>query len=180
MIATTPLRKKLLDLAVNGKLVKKQGEWKTVTLGEVSRIIGTKQHQILAKEIQTEGAYPVVSQGKEMIDGYSNEKDKVISDIPLVLFGDHTKNVKFIDFEFIVGADGTKLFAPVDDADAKWLFYWTSNAADKLCDRGYGRHWSLLNKIQLSLPPLAEQRAIVAKVEELFAVLDAMKGEAAK
>ena len=35
-------------------------------------------------------------------------------------------------------------------------------------------------KIQLSLPPLAEQRAIVAKVEELFAVFDAMKGEAAK
>ena len=35
MIDTTPLRQKLLDLAISGKLVPRTGEWKTVRLGEV-------------------------------------------------------------------------------------------------------------------------------------------------
>lgn len=183
MIETSSLRKKLLDLAIRGHLTASwrnewewEGElpagWKMVKFGELYSIVGAREHQIKTSEILEEGLYPVVSQGQCMIDGYSSDSTKVIfvDSKPIILFGDHTKNVKYIDFDFVVGADGTKLFRPLDGVDAKWLYYCTLNASVGLGDRGYGRHWGLLNKAQIPLPPLEEQKAIVKRLEELLAL----------
>jgi len=59
------------------------------------------------------GRIPVVDQGQELIRGYlDNEKLKYRGPLPLIIFGDHTKVIKFIDFPFIVGADGVKNLIP--------------------------------------------------------------------
>ena len=137
----------------------------------MSQSISSKPYQILESAILSEGKYPVVSQGKCRIDGYCNAEDKALTEVPLVLFGDHTRAVKYIDFPFVVGADGTKLFRPY--INSKWLYYWTCHAAlIQLDSRGYGRHWILLNQLLIPLPPLYEQKRIVAKAEELFTYAD--------
>ena len=85
------------------------GEWKEKKLGDVLKAIPTKLYQIKNTEILENGKYKVVDQGKNKIAGYSNNIDKLFKNDEAIVFGDHTTILKYIDFDFIVGADGTKI-----------------------------------------------------------------------
>jgi len=114
-----------------------------------------------------------VSQGQNFIDGYTDDAKKVVRlKEPIVLFGDHTRIVKYIDFEFVVGADGTKILSPKSVIFPKYLYFTTQGIVNKMEDRGYGRHFALLANSLVSLPPLTEQKRIVDKIEQLFKSLD--------
>lgn len=148
--------------------------WEWCRLGDVADQVGSKDNQILAKEVKEEGLIPVVSQSSILIDGYSDEIDRKMTDLPVILFGDHTRVVKYIDFECVIGADGTKLLKAL--IVSKYLYYWTICAADSIRNRGYARHFALLKEVPFPLPPLAEQKRIVEKIEEVFGVLERIEG----
>ena len=130
------------------------------------------------KKIQTKdaleiGAFPVVDQGKVLVRGFCNDPSKVIKVTkPLIIFGDHTRETKIIDFDFVVGADGVKILEPVC-VDPR--FYFLSLLWLPIEARGYGRHFKLLRESKIPLPPLAEQHRIVAKVDELMALCDRLE-----
>ena len=145
--------------------------WEWVRLCEIANVVSTKQHQILEKEVEKEGRIPVVSQGQNVIDGYSDKVELAIHDLPIVLFGDHTKNVKYLDFPFIIGADGCKLVKLVT-VSARWFYCWLSDAATRIDDRGYARHWGQITKRIIPLPPLAEQKRIATKVESIMNAIE--------
>ena len=150
--------------------------WCWCNLGDLCITVGNKENQIKATEVKEYGKYPVVSQGQSFVDGYYDDESKIITDIPVIIFGDHTKNVKYIDFPFIVGADGTKVLSPFPQLNAKWFFYTILYYAKViLYDRGYARHFSLLNKELFPLPPLSIQHRIVEKIEEVFAAIDKLQ-----
>ena len=129
--------------------------------------------KVKTKDILEIGAFPVVDQGKVLVRGFSDDRDKVIRvERPLVLFGDHTREIKLIDFDFVVGADGVKLLQPVIVFEG---FYFLVLQWLPLDSRGYGRHFRLLKASNIPLPPLAEQHRIVAKVDELMAICDRLE-----
>ena len=144
--------------------------WKWVRFLDVVRNISSRGHQITTSELRKTGNYSAISQGTDFIDGYSNDEDKVIWDIPLVLFGDHTRNVKYIGFPFIVCADGTQLLQLIA-CDNEYFYYWTKSVANQMLSRGYARHFSLLKKRIIPLPPLREQYRIAARIDELFRII---------
>ena len=105
--------------------------WEWAKIETISMPIGNKNNQIQSKEVLPTGKIPVVSQGKDLIDGYCNDVSKKIDVLPLVMFGDHTRNVKYIDFEFVIGADGTK-FHKILSCNSEYIYYWMLYAAETL------------------------------------------------
>ena len=138
-----------------------------------------KQKQIKAKDYSTCGLYPVVSQEAEMISGYHDDSALVYHhNKPVVIFGDHTKNIKYVDFDFIVGADGTHILMPIEEIDSKFFYYCLSSI--ELRNLGYARHYKLLKEKEIPLPPLSEQQRIVDYLDKTFAEIDTLKAKAAE
>ncbi len=136
---------------------------KEVRLGDVSEVVSSRGHQIPQSAIQATGQWPVVSQSEQVIEGFTDEAAP-ITKVPLVLFGDHTCCIKLIKEPFIVGADGTKLLFPTR-VEASYFYYFCRNAASRLADGRYRRHFSDLMALSIPLPPLSVQREIVARLD---------------
>jgi len=79
--------------------------------------------------------------------------------------------VKYVNFRFVVGAQGVKLLRPTSCWEPKFFAYLLG--ALDLPDRGYSRHFQFVRKLLFPLPPLLEQDRIVAAIEEQFTRLDA-------
>ncbi len=111
------------------------------------------------KEFLEEGEVPVVDQGKSLIAGFVNDRSRVCkAEPPVIVFGDHTRAIKYVDFEFAMGADGTKVLVPKVESDTKYLYYALN--AIKIPAAGYSRHYKFLKETQIPLPPLDEQKRI--------------------
>ena len=128
--------------------------------------------KIQTNEYSLTGKYPIIDQGQEQIAGYTNLEDGIFCDVPVIVFGDHTRIVKYIETPFFLGADGVKVLkSKLCNTDYKYLFYWLSNA--NIPNTGYNRHFKWLKELEINLPSLDEQRhiaAILDKVSDLIAL----------
>jgi type I restriction enzyme, S subunit len=146
--------------------------WQIKKLNDVSKKLSLNKLKIKQKEYLPSGLFPVIDQGQDLIGGYYNDESLLVSDEPpYIIFGDHTKVKKYITFKFIPGADGVKVLKAKENILPKFLFYLLFTI--KIEDKGYARHFQLLEKESFLIPNNTEtQQAIVSKIEELFSELD--------
>ena len=98
------------------------------------------------------GKYPVIDQSNSIIGGYSENKELVhFEPLPMVIFGDHTRRVKYVDFPFISGADGTQLLYPKNEELLPAYFYWAIKNID-LSNYHYARHFKFLKQNSILIP----------------------------
>ena len=140
-------------------------DWEFKPYSDVFFNISSKSYQISSSEYNKVGEYPVVDQGKKFIVGYSDKKSKVLMDIPVIVFGDHTTILKYINFPFIVGADGVQLLFTRENS-LSFLYYLLELKGVK--SEGYKRHFSILKQFIFNIPCLEEQE----RIAEFFTHLD--------
>jgi type I restriction enzyme S subunit len=135
--------------------------------------------KVQRKDFLLEGQFPIVSQEAEFTNGFwDDEADLFKLSKPVVVFGDHTQVLKYVDFDFVLGADGVKILQPRNFLWPKFFFYQLQAA--ELPSLGYARHYRLFKELEISVPPLAEQQRIVGVLDEAFAGLATAQAHAAQ
>ena len=112
------------------------------------------------------GLYPIIDQGKEEIAGFSNQSTDIFNDVPIIIFGDHTRIFKYIDYPFFLGADGVKILKNISNLFLdKFLYYSIKNF--KIPNTGYNRHFKWLKNFKIKYISLVEQKKIVNIIEKI-------------
>lgn len=124
-----------------------------------------KNPKVPKSEYKESGDIPVIDQGKIFISGYTSSDNQMVStSLPVILFGDHTKAVKYVDTPFALGADGVKVLEPQPGFLPKYLYWQLKDS--KIPDAGYSRHFKFLKEISFEKPPLEKQEKFV-KIRDL-------------
>lgn len=128
--------------------------------------------KVKKEDYQNVGTYPIVDQSQAFVGGYTDDENIVVRDnLPLIIFGDHTKIFKYVDFPFTIGADGVKVLTLKNKKDNA-LFYYYFLKSIKIVDKGYSRHFKYLKENKLPIAEYSEQlhiANILSKAENLIA-----------
>lgn len=137
------------------------GEWGSLPISD-NIITITPPKKIPSSEYKANGCYPIIDQSTKFIAGYSDDEMALINieQSDYIVFGDHTCTLKLINFPFIQGADGIKIFKPKGVLlSARYLYQYLS--AYPIISNEYKRHFSDLKEKQIIYPHnLNEQHKI--------------------
>jgi type I restriction enzyme S subunit len=137
--------------------------WAYAKVSEIVHNEPLTGRKLKQSDYKEKGKFPVIDQGQNFIGGYTDKGDyRIETKTPAIIFGDHTKVMKYVDFAFVAGADGVKVLVPSEVFFPKLFYYFLK--ALKLPDKGYARHYQYLEKSLLPVPPLKEQIRISSKI----------------
>lgn len=125
--------------------------WEVKKVGEILRKINRKP-RIKKEDYLKEGDIPTIDQSTSFIGGLTNDIEALHeTPLPIVVFGDHTRIVKYIDFPFASGADGTQLLYPENEELMPAYFFYAVNNID-LSNFAYARHFKFLKAQNILVP----------------------------
>lgn len=136
---------------------------------EAIRDVSAGNSRIPQSEFMPAGPLAVVDQGQSLVAGFTNvDAAAVKTATPLIVFGDHTRALKYIDFPFAMGADGVKVLQVQEGFDPKFVFHYLRSR--NIPSAGYSRHFKFLKEIAIPKPALSEQRRIAAILDQADAL----------
>ena len=141
--------------------------WKKVEVGTcIAKVARTKQ--VMTADLLEVGKIPVVDQSRNFIAGYTNDEETVVDlGIPIIVFGDHTRVLKYIQFPFAKGADGTQLIVTNNEKMPQSLLYCSLVNVD-LSNYHYARHFKYLKAEEILLPSVDVAHQFDCVVSPLF------------
>lgn len=135
--------------------------------------------KIKTDEYHPIGKYQIIDQGQEAVAGYSDLEDGVFENVPAIVFGDHTRIVKYVDQPFFLGADGVKVLrSRFKDANYRYLYYALKSV--KIPNTGYNRHFKWLKEAKIYYPNSEEQSKIVSILDGFSSVIEHRQQELQK
>lgn len=130
--------------------------------------------KIPKSEYKESGDIPIIDQGKEFVAGYSDNYENKKIESTRIIFGDHTRIIKFVDFKAYIGADGVKVLKIKNkNADYKYMYYYLKKSY--IPDTGYNRHYKWLKELKFNLPLVEEQKRISNKLDKAQEIIDIRK-----
>ncbi|MBR4553885.1 MAG: restriction endonuclease subunit S [Bacteroidaceae bacterium] len=144
------------------------GEWVEKPMPELCRTI-TPTHKLQSSNYLAHGQYRVVDQSQSLICGWTNDPKGVIENLPVIIFGDHTCALKYIDFPFVQGADGVKILSTKKGYDTRFVFQ--SFLANPVVQDGYKRHFSVFREKKYFITINTDEQQ---KIAEFLSEIDAL------
>ena len=137
--------------------------WEVLLVGDIlDKVQNTPR--LATNEYMTNGQYPIIDQTANIYyAGFTDREDAVSRQFPAVVFGDHSCAVKYVNFPFVRGADGTQIMLSKDDRiSVEYLYFATKNIPLR---EGYARHYSILKESYIIAPTI-----YIAKLYQKLAV----------
>jgi len=126
--------------------------------------------KIKTVEYKEKGKYIIIDQGQTDIAGYTDLEDGLFVDVPAIIFGDHTRIIKYVDKPFFIGADGVKILkSKFDNVSYKYLFYALKNV--KIPNTGYNRHFKWLKETKIKYPDNKKQQEIADTLDKVQSII---------
>ena len=143
--------------------------WEKKKVGEVIVKV-PRSKQIPTKDYQKEGAIPIIDQSRDYIAGYTDDiESRVESNEPYIVFGDHTRILKYVPFPFAKGADGTQLIMSNDLDLMPQCLLFTSLVSVDLSNYSYARHFKYLKEEEILVPTASIANAFSKHVAKWYA-----------
>ncbi len=142
--------------------------WRKEIVGNLIKKV-ERPPQIEAKDYLLEGKIPVIDQSRNFIAGYTNNDDAIVKEnCAVIVFGDHTRILKYIQFPFAKGADGTQLIVSNNECMPQSLFYCSLINVD-LSNYHYARHFKYLKAEEIVVPDVQIANKFDKLAKEFFA-----------
>jgi len=134
------------------------------SFSEVFKDVSSGNTKVPKSDYLTEGAFPVIDQGKSEIAGFTDDEDALFkkTDLPVIVFGDHTRCVKYVDHPFAMGADGVKVLKANAGLDPRFTYHALRNL--RLADAGYDRHFKYLKRSSFPIVGGEEEQKRIAAI----------------
>ena len=174
-------KKRLIKQGAMQTLLTPKDDWEVKKFDEVFEKLPTKNYQINSTDYLDYGKYPVIDQGKSKIVAFSNKLDKVFRcrNNGIIIFGDHTREIKFVDFDFIVGADGVQIIRPKVHYNTSFLYYLLLK--QDIPNTGYNRHFKFLLEGKYYTPKSIEEQTRIATIlSDIDNEIDALEKKLSK
>lgn len=154
-------------------------KWEMVSFGDAIDDVTKKATKIKKEDYLTQGQYYIIDQGKGYLAGYANSPDGLYTDVPAIVFGDHTRIIKYVDRPLFIGADGVKLLKIKSDEFApKYVYYYLKSC--RIIDTGYNRHFKWLKEFDIPQPSLPVQQQIADVLDRASALIEKRKAQIEK
>lgn len=135
--------------------------------------------KIKTDEYHETGKNMIVDQGQSEIAGYTDLEEGLFSDVPAIIFGDHTRIIKYVDKPFFIGADGVKVLkSKLEKANYRYLYYALKNV--KIPNTGYNRHFKWLKETIFNYPNSDRQQEIVLILDKLQSIITHLRTQLEK
>ena len=146
---------------------------------EVGKLIGKvpRTTQIMTANYHKMGKIPIIDQSKTFIAGYTDDETALVDlGEPVIVFGDHTRILKYIQFPFAKGADGTQLIVSANKNMPQSLLYCGLVNID-LSNYHYARHFKYLKAESLLVPIIDIAKQFDEYAGDLFKRIQVLRDE---
>lgn len=140
--------------------------WEVKMIGDIlDKVISTPR--LTTDEYQTKGIYPIIDQATDIyFAGFTDRKDAVVEQYPAVIFGDHSCAVKYVNFPFVRGADGTQvMLSKVPEISIEYLYFVVKSIK---VNKGYARHYSFIKDSPIIVPSIEISNKFKIITEKLY------------
>jgi type I restriction enzyme S subunit len=151
-------------------------DWEDMVLGDCLKYVQPTKYLVSSTEYDDSYETPVLTAGKTFILGYTDEKENICIDYPLIIFDDFTTASQYVDFPFKAKSSAMKLLIAKEGVDIKFMYESMQNVKFEV--GGHGRHWiSIFSPLVMSVPSIEEQQKIATYLSTIDTKIESVNNK---